>query len=88
MPFISEKVASYLLSCLDEYDYQAVVPVISGQMHPLFGAYRKEVRDDVTETLEEKRLSLIPFLSKVNVKIINEETLMSWIATNEEFFSI
>ena len=42
MPFISMDLGKYLLTLLGQY--QAAVPEISGQFHPLFAAYRKDVR--------------------------------------------
>ena len=51
MPFISVELGQYLLSCLEEY--QAAVPEISGQLHPLFAAYRKDILEAVTQSLKK-----------------------------------
>ena len=88
MPFISTKVGKYLLSYLDEY--QAAVPEISGQLHPLFAAYRKDTNEAVTQALEENQLRIRHFLHNIHVKIVKKELLQSLELENEElsFFNM
>lgn len=73
MPFISKDLGKYLLSCLD--DYQAAVPEISGQLHPLFAAYRKEVCKEITHSLDEKQLRIRHFLHSIHVKMVKQYVL-------------
>jgi len=84
MPFISAGIAKYLLSCLKEY--QIVVPMIYGRLHPLFGAYRKEVKDAASQTFAEKRHSIIPLLNKVKTKIVMEDSLQLLGLPNKELY--
>src|SRR3954467_6801521 len=84
MPFISIQLGTYLLSCLK--DYQAAVPEISGQLHPLFAAYRKEVCGTVTQSLEQNQLRIRHLLHSIHVKIVKEELLQSLGLPNEEIY--
>jgi molybdenum cofactor guanylyltransferase len=84
MPFISVELGKYLLSCLGEY--QAAVPEISGQLHPLFAAYRKDVNEAVTQSLEEDQLRIRHFLHNIHVKIVSKELLQSLEIDHEELY--
>ena len=88
MPFISVELGKYLLSCLGEY--QAAVPEISGQLHPLFAAYRKDVNEAVTQSLEENQLRIRHFLHNIHVKIVKKELLQSLEIDHQEryFFNM
>ena len=81
MPFISVELGRYLLSCLGEY--QGAVPEISGQLHPLFAAYRKDVNKAVTQLLQENQLRIRHFLHHIHVKIVKKELLQSLELENE-----
>src|SRR3954463_5330874 len=59
MPFISTKLGAYLLSYLEEYE--AAVAEVSGQLHPLFAAYRKDINVVVTQSLEGNQLRIRHF---------------------------
>lgn len=84
MPFISIELGTYLLSCLE--DYQAAVPEISGQLHPLFASYRKEICGAVTQSLEQNQLRIRHLLHNIHVKIVKEELLQSLGLPNEEIY--
>lgn len=84
MPFISVELGQYLLSCLGEY--QAAVPEISGQLHPLFAAYRKDVNEAVTQSIEENQLRIRHFLHNIHVKIVSKELLQSLEIDHEELY--
>ena len=84
MPFISVELGQYLLSCLGEY--QAAVPEISGQLHPLFAAYRKDVNEAVTQSLEENQLRIRHLLHNIHVKIVKKELLQSLEIDHEELY--
>ncbi|MED3571177.1 molybdenum cofactor guanylyltransferase [Cytobacillus praedii] len=73
MPFVSSKLGEILLGYLDEYD--AAVPNISNQLHPLFAAYRKEVHEEISYSIQKQELRIRPFFQKINTKIVLEEDL-------------
>ncbi|MBU8880989.1 molybdenum cofactor guanylyltransferase [Bacillus sp. FJAT-29790] len=73
MPFISSEIGKDLLKLLE--DYQAAVPRISGQLHPLFAAYRKEVQGEICKSLERQQLQIWKFLQSVDTKIVTEDDL-------------
>lgn len=70
MPFISPKLGEVLLHQLD--NCQAAVPELSGQLHPLFAAYRKDVKDEVQKALEQNQLRIRGIFRNIHVKIMNE----------------
>lgn len=70
MPFISSQLGEILLHQLDSY--QAAVPEISGQLHPLFAAYRKEVKEEIQKALEKEQLRIRGIFRNIHVKIMNE----------------
>ncbi|WP_394239345.1 molybdenum cofactor guanylyltransferase [Niallia oryzisoli] len=84
MPFISVDLGTYLLSCLE--DYQAAVPEISGRLHPLFAAYRKDVKGAVTKALDENQLRIRHFLHSIHVKIVKNDLLESLGLPDEEIY--
>ncbi|MBP2243208.1 molybdopterin-guanine dinucleotide biosynthesis protein A [Cytobacillus eiseniae] len=85
MPFISAQLGDILLRLLDEHD--AAVPRISGQLHPLFAAYRKEVHEEINQSLQREELRIRLFFQKVNTKIVTEEDLMALsFAFQENYF--
>lgn len=84
MPFISTKVALALLDELTSYD--ACIPEINDQLHPLFAAYRKSCLPAVNESLAEGQLRIRQFLSKVHVKIKTENELPSYL--DQAFFNM
>lgn len=73
MPFVSGKLGALLLHEL--VDFQAVVPNIEGQLHPLFAAYHKNVSEKVEECIKENQLRIRAFLQQTHTKIVNEEEL-------------
>lgn len=75
MPFFSVELGRYLLSCLE--DYQAAVLEVSGTLHPLFGAYRKETLGAVTKSLDEGQLRIRHFLNSLQTRIVKNKELES-----------
>ncbi|MFO1442160.1 molybdenum cofactor guanylyltransferase [Bacillus sp. Bva_UNVM-123] len=73
MPFISSELGAVLLNYL--HDYQAAVPQISGQLHPLFAAYRKDVKEEINNSLQNEQLRIRYFLQHVQAKIVTEDDL-------------
>lgn len=73
MPFISAQLGTILLQQLSEY--QAAVPEMNGQLHPLFAAYRKEVRKEIQKSLEQNRLRIRGTFRNIHVKIMDNAEL-------------
>lgn len=73
MPFVSSELGTILISYLDEYE--AAVPNISGQLHPLFAAYRKDVKEEINRSLQNEQLRIRYFLQHVHAKIVTEDDL-------------
>ncbi|WP_077215125.1 molybdenum cofactor guanylyltransferase [Bacillus dakarensis] len=73
MPFVSPALGTLLLEELSEY--QAVVPEIEGQLHPLFAAYRKDVQEEIEEALKREQLRIRSFFDRIHVKILTETQL-------------
>lgn len=73
MPFISSELGTVLLKFLD--DFQAAVPKMAGQLHPLFAAYQKDVEEEVYKSLQNEQLRIRQFLQNVNAKIVTEDDL-------------
>jgi molybdenum cofactor guanylyltransferase len=84
MPFISIDLGKYLLTTLAQY--QAAVPEISGQLHPLFAAYRKDMCEAVSKSLNENQLRIKQLLHTIHVKIIKNELLNSLGISTEEIY--
>ncbi|WP_019154043.1 molybdenum cofactor guanylyltransferase [Robertmurraya massiliosenegalensis] len=73
MPFISAKLGDVLLKQLE--DYEAAIPEISGQLHPLFAAYRKVVKEEAEKALQQKQLRIRGIFRNIHVKIMEETEL-------------
>jgi len=84
MPFISIELGKYLLSCLQQY--QAAVPEIDGQLHPLFAAYRKEVSAAVSNSLNENQLRIRQLLHTIHAKIVKNDLIQSHGLSTEDIY--
>lgn len=73
MPFISTDIGAYLLEKLN--GYHACVPEIHGQLHPLFAAYRREVKDIFSKSLEREELRVRKTFENLSAKIVTEKDL-------------
>jgi molybdenum cofactor guanylyltransferase len=73
MPFVSSEIGGYLLRFLDHY--QGAVPRISGQLHPLFAAYRKDALSEISKALEKQELKIRLFFDRIQLKYVTEEDL-------------
>ncbi|MDQ0271803.1 molybdenum cofactor guanylyltransferase [Cytobacillus purgationiresistens] len=83
MPFISPRLGECLLKQLDSYD--AAVPKIDDHLHPLFAAYRREIREEAELALRANELKIKWFLEKINTRILNENELQQLGFSNEDF---
>ncbi|WP_313803323.1 molybdenum cofactor guanylyltransferase [Cytobacillus sp.] len=75
MPFVSSRLGEILLGFLEGFD--AAVPNISDQLHPLFAAYRKDVHEEISHSLQKQELRIRQFFQKVHTKIVFEEDLQN-----------
>lgn len=87
MPFLSAGLGSILLNELA--GCQAAVPKISGQLHPLFGAYHKSLYRRAEEMLEAGDRKMRNLLTE-DSRILSEKELLDRGWTREEscFFNM
>ncbi|CAH0345014.1 molybdenum cofactor guanylyltransferase [Bacillus sp. CECT 9360] len=83
MPFIRASLIEEMLDNLK--NYEALVPEINGRLHPLFAVYRKSSIPLIVSCLEERKLRMLDFLEKINVKIM-KETDFELYATHKKLF--
>ncbi|OIK12512.1 molybdenum cofactor guanylyltransferase [Bacillus sp. MUM 13] len=83
MPFIKAEAAREIVMHIGEYD--AAVPEIHGQMHPLFAVYRKSCLPVLQACLDEGQLRVRQFLNGVRVKVL-KETDFKLFHQQPEFF--
>ena len=74
MPFISVDLAQVLVEQSEGFD--AVVPVINGEQHPLFAVYKKSVLAEVENCLRTNQLRIKNLLERLNVNYVTEEHLL------------
>ncbi|WP_042349800.1 molybdenum cofactor guanylyltransferase [Bacillus massiliigorillae] len=75
MPFINIEVMKLLVQHLDDYD--AVLPSVDNQYHPLFAAYRKTCLAPIRKNLQEKMLRMVGIFDEVHTRILTEDELLS-----------
>ena len=73
MPFISSELGDILLGLLETFD--AAVPNIAGQLHPLFAAYRKDIQEEINQAIQKQELRIRQFYKKIHTKIVTEDDL-------------
>ncbi|WP_048601240.1 molybdenum cofactor guanylyltransferase [Rubeoparvulum massiliense] len=84
MPFISQEIAHYLVEQAEGFD--AVVPRIEGQLHPLFAVYRSALVPVIEECLKSDQLRMNDLLEQVKVRYIDEKELENAKLTIGEAF--
>ncbi|PLS18402.1 molybdenum cofactor guanylyltransferase [Bacillus sp. M6-12] len=84
MPFIKADIIMRMISFAEGYD--AVVPEIFGQLHPLFAVYRKSCLPALEECLLDRKLRMAAFIDKLHVKILKETDFKEYFQ-NETLFS-
>ena len=88
MPLLSRKLYDFLLADLGEYD--AVVPVVDGQLQPLSAVYRKTLLPIFESCLQEKNYRLRSALEQAKVNYICADAFakqLQNINTEEEYQS-
>jgi molybdenum cofactor guanylyltransferase len=83
MPFIKAAVMEEMLGSLG--DYEALVPEINGQLHPLFAVYRKSCLPLLISCLEERKLRMVHFIDKINGRIMKESDFQLYEKNNKLF---
>lgn len=80
MPFASANMGASLVAKLQKNKVEAVVPVVNGQLQPLFAAYDAELVHIIKETLQNGKRSLRDLLDQVHVHYeqIEQETAVFW----------
>lgn len=68
MPFVSSKLASYLISLLQP-PYQAVIPSVNHRIHPLFAAYHTDCAQTVQQLMEQQTYRMMDLFSRIPHKI-------------------
>lgn len=86
MPLITAEAARYML--VQAADVDAVVPVIGGQLHPLFAVYHKRCSDKIEDMLVSGQLRMIYLLDKLRVKQVTESDFPKHIDTQRVFYNM
>lgn len=81
MPFVNAKLANILLTNVNDYD--VVVPILFGKVHPLYAVYTKKLVPLIATELRDKKLKLQEFLALVNTKYLAEDYLQEFIEQDE-----
>lgn len=68
MPFLNQKAIACLYKELG--DYEAVVPCISGKIHPLHAFYHRSILPLVKKNIQESKLKLTELLELSRTKIV------------------
>ncbi len=68
MPFINEALIKYMLKNSDNYD--AVIPRVDGQNHPLFGVYSKKCLAVIKKLLPENKLRVSDIFPQLKMRFI------------------
>ncbi|MBY0123395.1 molybdenum cofactor guanylyltransferase [Bacillus sp. S/N-304-OC-R1] len=88
MPFVSAGLGGILLNLLDQY--QAAVPEIDGQLHPLFAAYRKDALGIILQFLQKRELKVRQFLNHIHCKLMTEADfpILQYTFQEQHFFNM
>jgi molybdenum cofactor guanylyltransferase len=76
MPFVSGELAAALVNHSSHYD--AVVPVINGNRHPLFSVFQKKTAKEAAQSIENGRLRMKHLLDDLNVLYLTENDLQGY----------
>ena len=88
MPFVSPELAKVMIGQMADYD--AVVPVISGQQHPLFSIFKKKTAAIVEDNVKNDQLRMKQVLERLHVHYVTEGDLPMFAAGELEqiFFNM
>lgn len=94
MPFVSADAADFLLGQAIKQpadasrQIDAVVPLIDGQLHPLFAVYHKHCADRIEELIAADNLRMIDLLAKLRVKHVTESDFPATIDSSKLVFNM
>lgn len=83
VPFVDPIIFNQLLAYRSE-QVDAVVPVVSGKIQPLFAIYRGQVKQIIWELLERRELSLQHLLNEIRVKYVTMENEQAFYNINKK----
>lgn len=86
MPFVSANSAKALVN--NSFDYDAVVPVIEGMLHPLFAVYKKKLAVIIEDAIKKDRLRIKDLLIGLNVLYLREQNLQVEGKLEQIFFNM
>ncbi len=86
MPFIDTAVIQYMTSQRKGYD--AVVPVVSGKVEPLFALYSKRLLPSMEKSLLQNKKSLRDFLNNKRVKYITTSEVRKFDNVDISFINL
>lgn len=90
MPFLKAELYQYLLQFL-EIQYDGVVPIVEGKMHPLAAIYRTKIVCSLEDALKQKNYKMQRVCRKLNLKYVDVtdekeyRRMLTNINTTEEY---
>ncbi len=90
MPFLKAELYQYLIQFL-EVQYDGVVPIVEGKMHPLAAIYRTKIACRLEDALKQKNYKMQRVCRQLNLKYVdvtNEKEyrrMLTNINTTEEY---
>lgn len=91
MPLVTAEAGQWMLQVAigtEHPDIDAVVPVIEGQLHPLFAVYHKRCAERIEDMLLNKQLRMVELLRQLQVKQLTEADFPNYIDVNQVFFNM
>ncbi|GAX89959.1 molybdenum cofactor guanylyltransferase [Effusibacillus lacus] len=96
MPMVTAEVGLFLMELAgadrsaneEPTGFDAVVPVIGGQLHPLFAVYHKRCANPIEEMLLSSKLRMIYLLDSLRVKQVTEADFPNHINIGQVFFNM
>lgn len=83
VPFIEQEVYGELIKHVDN-DYDAIVPIATGKIHPLIALYRSSLKEKIKNKLDEGNLSVRRLLKDVQVKYVQFDNDMPFYNINNQ----
>ncbi|MCS7261227.1 MAG: molybdenum cofactor guanylyltransferase [Anaerolineae bacterium] len=75
MPFLNTRLLKYLARLARFWDYDVVVPVISGRWETMHAVYSKRCLDPIEECLRRGKLRVCDFFEKVRLCVVEPDRL-------------
>ena len=71
MPFVNPLLLAYMLDAAREGDYEAVIPLVLGQLQYLHAVYKRTLLEPIEQALCGGRLALHSFLGHRKIRVIS-----------------